>query len=317
LKKYNAIIIGLGKIGMQYGFDSKRKQPASHTATIIDNPNLTLKAVCDVNEKTRYLFTEKYGNDIPVYEDYSKLFKEIQSEELICDIIVIATPDFTHEKLLESLLENLKNVKKPTVIFCEKPLTENLTSAKKIQQMMNNSNVKIIVNHTRRWSNIWKEAYSLSKDIGEIQEAVFYFSTSPENKEVEQIRDGIHIADILSWFNITSQTKINRLNTKYFIYDFYLWGNLGKIEIINFGETLNFYKPKKSSRFENFNELELILTKTIEESTLVNAYDEIVTFLNNDIEHLTNEINDAIMAHDVFEKYVYKKKFKNSLEKSS
>ena len=317
MKKYNAIIIGLGKIGMQYGFDSKRKQPASHTATIIDNPNLTLKAVCDVNEKTRYLFTEKYGNDIPVYENYSKLFKEIQSEELICDIIVIATPDFTHEKLLESLLENLKNVKKPTVIFCEKPLTENLTSAKKIQQMMNNSNVKIIVNHTRRWSNIWKEAYALSKDIGEIQEAVFYFSTSPENKEVEQIRDGIHIADILSWFNITSQTKINRLNTKYFIYDFYLWGNLGKIEIINFGETLNFYKPKKSSRFENFNELELILTKTIEESTLVNAYDEIVTFLNNDIEHLTNEINDAIMAHDVFEKYVYKKKFKNSLGKSS
>ena len=310
-------MIGLGRIGMQYGFDSKRKQPASHIATIIDNPNLTLKAVCDVDKKTRYLFTEEHGNDIPVYDDYSKLFKEIQSEQLICDIIVIATPDFTHEKLLESLLENLKNVKKPTVIFCEKPLTENLTSAKKIQQMMNNSNVKIIVNHTRRWSNIWKEAYSLSKDIGEIQEAVFYFSTSPENKEVEQIRDGIHIADILSWFNITSQTKINRLNTKYFIYDFYLWGNLGKIEIINFGETLNFYKPKKSSRFENFNELELILTKTIEESTLVNAYDEIVTFLNNDIEHLTNEINDAIMAHDVFEKYVYKKKFKNSLEKSS
>ena len=302
---------------MQYGFDSKRKQPASHIAAIIDNPNLTLKAVCDVNEKTRYLFTEEHGNDIPVYDDYSKLFKEIQSEQLICDIIVIATPDFTHEKLLKSLLENVKNVKKPTVIFCEKPLTENLTSAKKIQQMMNNSNVKIIVNHTRRWSSVWKEAYTLSKNIGEIQEAAFYFSTSPENKQVEQLRDGIHIADILSWFNITSQTKINRLNTKYFTYDFYLWGSLGKIEIVNFGETLNFYKLKKSSRFENFNELELILTKTIEESTLVNAYDEIVTFLNNDIECLTNEINDAIMAHDVFEKYVYNKKFEKSLEKSS
>ena len=112
-------MIGLGRIGMQYGFDSKRKQPASHIATIIDNPNLTLKAVCDVDEKTRYLFTEKYGNDIPVYDDYSKLFKEIRNEQLICDIIVIATPDFTHEKLLESLLENLKNVKKPTVVFCE------------------------------------------------------------------------------------------------------------------------------------------------------------------------------------------------------
>ena len=89
MSRYNAIVIGLGRIGMQYGFDSKRKQPASHIATIIDNTNLTLKAVCDVDEKTRYLFTEKYGNDIPVYDDYSKLFKEIRNEQLICDIIVI------------------------------------------------------------------------------------------------------------------------------------------------------------------------------------------------------------------------------------
>ena len=38
--QYNAIVIGLGRIGMQYGFDPKRKQPASHIHAIINNPNL-------------------------------------------------------------------------------------------------------------------------------------------------------------------------------------------------------------------------------------------------------------------------------------
>lgn len=317
MSQYNAIVIGLGRIGMQYGLDPKRNQPASHISAIMENQNLALKAVCDVDKKSRDLFIEKYGKDIPIYENHSKLFQQLHNKEIDCEIIVIATPDFTHEKLLESLITNLENVEKPTIIFCEKPLTENSASARNIKQMIKNPNLKIIVNHIRRWSSIWKEAYDLSKDIGKITKAAFYFSTSPENKEIDQIRDGIHIADILSWFNIVKQTTINRLDAKYFIYDFYLWGSSGKIEILNFGERLNFYKLKKSSRFENFNELELITTKTIEESSLPHAYDEFVSYLNKDISSLTNEVDDAILALDIFEKYVCDKKIENSLEKSS
>ena len=140
-----------------------------------------------------------------------------------------------------------------------------------------------------------------------IKKAMFYFSTSPENKELDQLRDGIHIADIISWFNIVGKTSINRLDIPYFVYDFYLWGAKGKIEIFNNGEILNFYKIKKSSRFEGFKELKLIYIKKISESTLSNAYSEFVEFLNGK-STLTTDINDAVNALEIFERHVYNKK---------
>jgi len=305
LTKFNAIVIGLGRIGLHYGFDLKRKQPASHISAIMENKNLDLIGVCDSDKKSQDLFIEKYGNVVPVFDDYSNLFERLSRKEIECEIVVIATPESTHKKILESLLKSLENTTKSVIIFCEKPLAENLVSAKEIEQMLKNPNLKIVVNHSRRWSNIWKEAYRLSKDIGEIKKGSFYFSTSPENEEINQIRDGVHIADLIAWFNITGKTTINRLSVPYFIYDFYLWGTDGKIEILNFGEKLNFYKVNTSSRFENFSELELIHTKTVEESLLSNAYNEFVAFLNGKINSLSTNFDDAVLALDVFEKYVY------------
>ena len=63
--------------------------------------------------------------------------------------------------------------------------------------MLNNSNFELVVNHTRRWSKIWNLCNNNLKKIGEIQGANFFFSTSPENKFVNQLRDGIHIADLI------------------------------------------------------------------------------------------------------------------------
>ena len=61
MKKYKAVVIGLGKIGLKYGLDLKRTQPASHIAAIIDNPNLELTAVCDSDKESINLFIKKYG----------------------------------------------------------------------------------------------------------------------------------------------------------------------------------------------------------------------------------------------------------------
>ena len=52
LKKIKIIVIGLGKIGLHYAFDDKRKQPASHIAAIMNNPNLKLVGVCDPDKKS-------------------------------------------------------------------------------------------------------------------------------------------------------------------------------------------------------------------------------------------------------------------------
>jgi len=304
LSRYNVCVIGLGKVGMSYGFDEKRKQPASHISAIMRNDKLNLISVCEIDEKCRSIFNEKCKKNIEIFDGHLKFLEKIKNNEIQCDIITIATPDNTHEKIILDILQNLTDLKKPMIIFCEKPIATTSTSGLKIKQSLNNNNINIVVNHSRRWSNAWQEAFNLKNEIGEIKNAAIYFSTSPENKEIVQIRDGIHIADLISWFKIEKITTINRLKTDYFIYDFYIWGKLGKIEILNFGEKLNYYKMRRSNRFEGFDDLELIFSKNFEESMIENAYFEFVEFFKGN-KSLSTNIEDGILALDVFEKYVY------------
>lgn len=305
MTKYKVIVIGLGKIGLKYGLDLKRTQPASHIAAVIDNPNLELMAVCDPNKENIELFIKKYGNKTSIFENFKDLVENINCGKIDFDIIVLSTPDQTHSELLTYLIENLKEMKERSIVFCEKPLALSYEIAKKIQLLEKTSKINIVINHSRRWSKIWKESYELTKQIGEIQKASFYFSTSPENKEISQIRDGIHIADLMAWFGIEEKTTITRLPLPYFVYDLHIWGSKGKIEVLGWGKTLNFFEVEDSPRFEGFKELKLIYTKEIKESYMVNTYEEFVEYLNGTRNSLATNLNDAVEALRVFEKYVY------------
>lgn len=300
---YKVAIIGLGRVGMMYGLDKKRIQPASHVEAIIRNRHLNLVAVCDSSEETLRLFRKKYGSNKEIFKDYRNLTLAINNKKIECDILVISTPDETHYEILQYIGKNL-HVNKPKMIFCEKPLSMDFKSAKKLIPIIKKSGLRIVVNHSRRWSKTWNYAHTLTKKIGKIKMAFFVFSTSPENKEVSQIRDGIHIADFLSWFKISEVTLVKRLKLSYFVYDFYLWGDKGKIEILDVGKTLNFYQMKKSTRFSGFNELKLISSKQFKESMLSNAYDEFVRFLDGK-KSLSTDFNDAITALKIFEQKVY------------
>ena len=91
--------------------------------------------------------------------------------------------------------------------------------------------------------------YTKIKKIGKIQRAIFIYSTSPENKFVDQMRDGIHIADLINWLDIKDKIQIKRVSLPYLVYDLHIWGNAGKIEVLNNGEKLNMYKKTKIKTF--------------------------------------------------------------------
>ncbi len=308
MKKYNVVVIGLGRIGFKVGFDKKRVKPASHIETILENKRLVLSAVCDQDQNSREFFEKKMTQKIQIFEDYKIILEKIKNYSIKCDILVIATPENTHKEILVSISKQLSKFKKSIIVFCEKPVTTDLNSTLEIKQKFKNSNLKLVINHSRRWSKIWNQAFVLSEKIGKIHDAVFYFSTSPENKSKDQLRDGIHIADIVNWFNIKEKINVNRKNVNYFIYDFFLWGEKGKIEILNNGSILNYYISKRSNNFGGFNELYLKKSIQIEESMLQNAYQEFVKFLDKKILNLSTNIDDAILAMNIFEKYVYSKK---------
>lgn len=290
---------------MMYSFDTKRKQPASHVSAIINNPRLNLLGVCDIDKKLRKTFEKKIG--IKASENYKELFSTCQKRKINIDLVVVATSEHTHYKIIRDCIKEMKGNTGKSIIFCEKPLAENLNESRKIKRLIGKNKINLVVNHTRRWSKIWQEAHTLSKKLGKIEKATFNFSTSPENKNFSQIRDGIHIADILAWFNIKNKTIINRLSTKYFLYDFHLWGSKGKIEIMNVGQNLNVYTMIHSKKFMGFKELKLFKTKKMDELYLINTYSEFVRFLDNKGKLSTN-LDDAIEAMDTFEKFVYDKK---------
>ena len=137
LKKIKIIVIGLGKIGLHYAFDDKRKQPASHIAAIMNNPNLKLVGVCDPDKKSLEKFHKKYDKKIISEKDHFKLIEQLEKKEIDFDIIVIATPEKTHFEVLKFCISKMSKTKTKKIIFCEKPMTQNLTQAKK-----NKKNVK-------------------------------------------------------------------------------------------------------------------------------------------------------------------------------
>jgi hypothetical protein len=307
MKKYNAVVIGLGHIGFKVGYDIKRKQPASHVSAILKNERLNLIAVCDCDKISREFFKKKIKKEIEVIENYKILLEKIENGIIKCDILVISTPEKTHKKIIDEIIKKLYNTKKSVIIFCEKPLTTDIKSTLEIKKKIQNSKLKLVINHSRRWSKVWRKGLKLSKIIGDITDAEFNYSTSPENKFKDQMRDGIHIADIISWFKIKDKIYLKRKNVNYFIYNFYLWGKKGKIEILDNGTILNYFISKKSKNYQGFNELVLKKSFKIEESMMENTYDEFIKFLDGKILNLSTNIEDAISAVKIFEKYVYSK----------
>ncbi len=307
MEKIQSVVFGLGRIGMLYGLEKKRIQPASHIEAIKNNKNFNLMGVCDPSKNYRNLFLKKYGNSFDVFNSHMDLLLFLKNNNLIPQLFVIATPENTHFKIIYDIVKTFHNPIKKSIIFCEKPLTENIQSAKKIKKLIINSNYELIVNHTRRWSKIWNLCYANVKKIGKIQRAIFVYSTSPENKSLDQMRDGIHIADLINWFDIKDKIQIKRVPLPYLVYDFHIWGDKGKIEVLNNGEILNLYKKQKSKRFEGFFELNLVNKIKKQDLPLKNTYAEFYNFFNSNNVKLSTNLTDAIDAIHIFKRYVYEK----------
>ena len=121
------------------------------------------------------------------------------------------------------------------------------------------------------------------------------------------MRDGIHIADLINWFGIKGKIDVKRVSLPYLVYDFHIWGDKGKIEVLNNGEILNLFKKQKSKRFEGFFELNLENKIKEKDLPLKNTYDEFSKFFNSNNVKLSTNLTDAIDAIDIFKRYVYEK----------
>ena len=104
--KINISIVGTGLMGLQ------------HIKAIIKSPKANLHSIVDVSKNATNL-SKKYK--VPLYYSVSEL---LRSKNL--DAVIVATPNQLHETHTVSFL------KKKIPVLLEKPISDNIKSAKKI-----------------------------------------------------------------------------------------------------------------------------------------------------------------------------------------
>ena len=138
MKKYNCLIVGLGKIGLTYDLDYNAKNFLTHAKSINYHQDFRLLGAVDCNSKKRKLF-EKHYNCI-AYSSIEKVAKYNY------ELIIIAVPTDSHLEVIDNILKKFK----PKVILCEKPLSYNLKEAKAILDLCKKKKIALFVNYIRR-----------------------------------------------------------------------------------------------------------------------------------------------------------------------
>ena len=99
------------------------------------NPDCQLVRIADMSEARRTLAANTYPGVEVVPNDTIS-----QADDL--DVVVIATPVFTHYDLAKAALENGKHV------WLEKPMTSNSAQGKELTELADSQGLVLLVDHT-------------------------------------------------------------------------------------------------------------------------------------------------------------------------
>jgi len=174
-------VIGLGRIGCGFDDNPNAKMISTHAGAYYNNNKTDLVSFCDVDEKK----LEKYGKKYNVkntYTDYEEMFK---NENLDC--ISICTWAESHLDIVKKAIKN--NVKG---IFLEKPMSDSLMDAEKINKICKEKNVKLQIDYQRRFDTVYNTLKKIISDkkFGKIQYFNIYYGGGISNT-------GSHICDLI------------------------------------------------------------------------------------------------------------------------
>lgn len=184
MTKLRCAIIGCGRIGCGFDDAPDKNLIRTHSKAYYHNPKTELIALCDVDEKKlrkyRKMYSVKY-----IYKNSVEMFRK---QNLDC--ISICTFAETHFDLVKIAIDNgIKG------IIIEKPISNSLSSSKKIIELCKKNNVLLTVNHQRRFFPFYQNLAILiqGKNFGKIQHVNVYYGGGIANT-------GSHIFDVLRLF---------------------------------------------------------------------------------------------------------------------
>jgi predicted dehydrogenase len=176
-------IIGCGRIAGGFEGDIGRESPCTHIGAYNLNSKTNVTAISDNSKDALLNFSTKW-NINNAYLDYREMLK---NEHL--DIVSVCSNEDSH---FQVVIDAAKSGAK--LIFCEKPIAKNTTQAKEMIQCCEENQVKLVINHSRRWHNNFIYAKK------QIDSAAFGKIVSITGRYTSGLRVmGTHMIDIMSF----------------------------------------------------------------------------------------------------------------------
>ena len=191
---YRVGIIGLGRVASTIqaevaGYAGRMLLPYSHTHAYAAVPQTRVCAVADVDPAKTADYVEQWQpvfGEIATYSSYEEM---LHSEDL--DVVSVCTHAPLHAPVTLAAAE--AGVK---AVFCEKAIATSLAAADAMIAACDEHNVKLVINHTRRWDPYYETALALIEDgrIGSVRTVAVHFAG-------ELVHTGIHWLDLMLLFS--------------------------------------------------------------------------------------------------------------------
>lgn len=177
---YTAGIIGAGRIGMAYD--------ASHASAYEAVPGIEIDCIADIDEGVLGEYGDKW--DIPD----AKRFRDHENMLTNCDldVVSIATPAQFHHQHVMEVLESPADI---GAIWCEKPISTNVSDAKEMVNACNSAGVELVINHQLRFASPFQELRSAIIDDGILGEVTSIVAQVSEGESL--LRNLTHQLDLM------------------------------------------------------------------------------------------------------------------------
>ncbi len=319
----NVLIVGCGNIaGVLDMSRPDNANPITHAGAFSKNPNFKILGCIDI-DKEKALNFAKYWKIPNIYSS----FEEVLLDSKKYDVISLCSPTKSHFKDIKKCLSL-----SPRLIFCEKPVTEEVTNTRKIKALCEKEDILFAVNHNRRWDEriiTLKEEIEIGKR-GSLRSVVGYY-----NKGI--LNNGSHLIDLLNFLignmqiqhvgladydffsndpsiNVMLETdsKVPVMlvtgckATDFSLFEIQFIFETGMLTILDGGMRWSERRVIDSKIFENYKELDLgVDSEGGYLDTMSNAVDGIWRAITND-ETLNSTIDNALTAQTICEKILAK-----------
>lgn len=153
MSTYTAAVIGVGKAGGGGPKGGGHAIGYTHAEMFQSDPRVKLAAGADINDENLQAFQNKFN--VPRgFADYRHMLAELKP-----DLISIATYVGLHAQMIEAAAR--AGVKG---ILCEKPFVASVPQLRRVQQVVLETGVKLIVAHVRRYRPAFERAKELFND---------------------------------------------------------------------------------------------------------------------------------------------------------